>query len=134
MRERARTCSSYFLATVPVSELCLLDSLCGQIADYDTWIAQDLKSFEGSPPARRFADVYTAGGGTLVNSQQMATRTVALYPPDASVVVDDRTTSTRLPATYAHGLLFELSGLSHDGVVRYYFGKLVETSTLPDRH
>jgi hypothetical protein len=46
-------------------------------------------------------------------------------------VLDDRTTSTLTPAQYDRGLLFKRSGLSHDDVPRYYFRKLLETSSLP---
>jgi hypothetical protein len=70
-------------------------------------------------------------GGTLANSQAMADRAATWVP--ASELVDDRTSSTWPDSTYAHGLLFKFSMLSHDGVPRYYFGKLVSTSSLPAR-
>jgi hypothetical protein len=114
---------------IPVREIYLLDSLYGNLTDYDNWVTQDLGSFAGSPPGRRFADVYTTGGGTLGNSQGMADMAATWVPP--SVLVDDRTTATWPDATYDHGLLFKHSALSHDGVPAYYFGKLVSTSTLP---
>ena len=50
---------------VPVAELYLLDSLYGNTADFDTWA-------KAVGPGKRFADVYTSGGGTLANSQAMA--------------------------------------------------------------
>ncbi len=108
---------------IPVAEIDLLDSLYGNIADFDAW-AQAV----GSSPGQRFADVYTQGGGTLANSQAMATRAAAWVPP--AQLLDDRTTDTLTDAQYAHQLLFKLSALSHDGVPGYYFGKLVGTSVL----
>jgi hypothetical protein len=116
---------------VPVSELYLLDSLYGNTTDFDNWVMQDLSSLAGSPPARRFADVYTTGGGTLANSQAMADRAATWVPADGGTLVDDRTTATWPDATYLHGLLFKHSGLTHDGVPTYYFGKLVSSSSLP---
>jgi hypothetical protein len=46
----------------------------------------------------------------------------------AEDIVDDRTTSTWSADRFAHGLLFKRTSLSHDGVPRYYFGKLVSTT------
>jgi hypothetical protein len=117
---------------VAVHELYLLDSLYGNFSDFDAWVQSDLASFVGAAPGRRFADVYTCCGGTLANSQAMATRAAGWV--GASTIVDDRTTSTWPPATYHHGLLFKESGLAHDGVPRYYFGQLLATSGLPDKH
>ena len=72
------------------------------------------------------ANVYTSGGGTLANAQAMATRAQAWVP--AAQLLDDRTTDTLTDAQYAHELLFKMSGLSHDGVPAYHFGKLVGTA------
>lgn len=113
-----------------VSELYLLDSLYGNSADFESWIKQDLGSFSGAAPRRRFATVYTDTGGTLMNNQLLATR-AAGFGLDPGVIVDDRTTSTWPPETYQHGLLFKRSMLAHDGVPRYYFGTLISTSSLP---
>ncbi|MGZ3429367.1 MAG: hypothetical protein ACXVCV_22100, partial [Polyangia bacterium] len=104
-----------------VEELYLLDSLYGNTADFDAWA-------KAVGPGKRFADVYTNGGGTLANSQAMATRAQAWVP--AAQLLDDRTTATLTDAEYAHELIFKLSALSHDGVPAYYFGKLVGTSVL----
>jgi len=106
---------------VPVDEIDLFDSLYGNTADFDAWA-------KAVTAGKRFADVYTQGGGTLSNSQAMATRAQAWVP--AAELLDDRTTDTLTDAQYAHELLFKLSGLSHDGVPAYYFGKLVGTSVL----
>jgi len=38
---------------------------------------------------------------------------------------------TLVDADYAHGLVFKRSGLAHDDVPRYYFGRLLATSGLP---
>ncbi|MSP61961.1 MAG: hypothetical protein EXR72_16845 [Myxococcales bacterium] len=116
---------------VPVAEIFLLDSLYGNTADFDAWVKKDLPALAGANPARRFADVYTAGGGTLQNSQQMAVRAKSWVVGDPGILVDDRTQADWPAATYHHGLLFKYSGLSHDGVVRYYFGQLVASSSLP---
>jgi len=114
---------------VPVDELYLLDSLYGNSADFESWIRADLPGLSGAAPRRRFAAVYTDTGGTLANSQALARR-AADFVPDASVLVDDRTTATWPLSTYRHGLLFKRSMLSHDGVTRYYFQTLLATSGL----
>jgi len=106
---------------IPVDEIDLLDSLYGNTADFDAWA-------KAVGAGKRFADVYTQGGGTLSNSQAMATRAQAWVP--AAQLLDDRTTDTLTDADYAHELIFKMSGLTHDGVPAYYFGKLVGTSVL----
>jgi hypothetical protein len=108
---------------IPIAELYLLDSLYGNTTDFDAWAHAVL-------PGKRFADVYTQGGGTLANSQAMATRAAQQNWVPAAQLVDDRTTATWPDAEYAHELLFKLSELSHDGVPAYYFGHLVGTSVL----
>lgn len=115
---------------VTVRELYLLDSLYGSTAEFDAWVQADLGGLAGPVPGRRFADVYTATGGTQSRSQAMADRARAWVNADPAVLVDDRTTSTWPEAIYRHGLLFKLSELSHDGVARYYFGQLLGTSAL----
>jgi pimeloyl-ACP methyl ester carboxylesterase len=114
---------------VPVSEVYLLDSLYGSSADFEAWIRQDLPALSGSLPKRRFASVYTDGGGTLTNNQSLA-RAAAAFVPDPAVLIDDRTTATWPLETYHHGLLFKRSMLTHDAVPRYYFQTLVTTSGL----
>lgn len=118
---------------VPIRELFLFDSLYGANADFDAWVMQDLASFSGAAPRRRFADVYTSSGGTQALSQAMADRARSWVMADPAALVDDRTTATWPDATYRHGLLFKLSGLTHDGVPRYYFSRMLETSALPAR-
>ena len=119
---------------VPVDELWLFDSLYGSIADFDHYVTSDLASFGASAPAaRRFSNVYTSGGGTLANSQAMATRAAGWVAADPSVLVDDRTSATWADDVYHHGLLFKQSALSHDGVPRYYFEHMLATSALAPR-
>ena len=108
---------------LPVDEIDLFDSLYGNISDFDAWAMA-----VGSSPGKRFADVYTQGGGTLSSSQTMATNAQAWVP--AAQLLDDRTTDTLTDAEYAHELIFKLSGLTHDGVPAYYFGKVIGTSVL----
>jgi hypothetical protein len=110
---------------VYVSEVWLLDSLYGETDQFDTWVTSDLDSIGAA--ARRFAAVYTATGGTLANSQAMATRAAGWV--DASSLVDDRTTATLSTTAFQHGLVFKRTGLSHDGVPRYYFLKLLSSSS-----
>jgi hypothetical protein len=114
------------------NELWLLDSLYEHMSDFDAWVTSDdnKPSFAAQPFAMRFANVYTGGGGTLANSQEMAKRAGGWFD-DASVVLDDRSGRTLVDADYAHGLVFKRSGLAHDDVPRYYFGRLLATSGLP---
>ena len=117
---------------IPVEELDLLDSLYGNFPDFDAWVKSDLPSI--TTTTRRFADVYTCCGGTEANSYAMATRAEAWV--DGGVEIDDRGdggSSTWTDPVYHHGLLFKFSGLTHDGVPRYYFGELVRNSNLPDK-
>ncbi len=116
---------------IPVDELWLLDSLYGNTAEFDAWAMNDVSKLQTTPPARRFADVYTQNGGTLANSQAMADRARSWVPTTA--LADDRTSATWPDSTYAHGLLFKFSALSHDGITRYYVERLLTTSILPSR-
>jgi hypothetical protein len=116
---------------LPVSEIFLLDSLYGATADFDAWVQADPDSLAGDAPTRRFADIYTTYGGTLANSQAMASRAGGWV--DASALANDPTTSTWSLDHFRHGLVFKHSSLAHDSVPRYYFVKLLETSSLPDK-
>ena len=116
---------------VPVQELYLLDSLYGSIGSFEGWIQTDLASFEGAMSARRFGDVYTQNGGTLANSQALATKVATWLPAASTALYSDKTASTWPPATYQHGLLFKFSALSHHGTTLYYFGQFVAASGLP---
>jgi len=116
-----------------VDEVWLLDSLYDLAADFESWARSDTAGLVGSPPRRRFADVYTMNGGTFGDSQTLATRARTWVPGMPEVLVDDRTTATWPDDRYRHGLLFKLSGLSHDGVTRYYFEQLLANSDVPAR-
>ena len=114
------------IGNVPTRELWLFDSLYGEEARFDAYVQDDLASFVA--PDRRFAIVYTDGGGTLANSQAMADRAATWTAGEPAVLVDDRTTSTWTDDIYRHGLLFKHSALSHDGVPRYYVEHMLATS------
>jgi len=112
--------------SLPIDELYLLDSLYGETDAFDAWIDDDRDAFASG--ARRFASIYTRDGGTLAESQAMAARAAAWLPPAA--IHDDRSTATWTAPAYAHGALFKRTGLTHDGVPRYYVGRLILTSAL----
>jgi hypothetical protein len=116
---------------VEVAEVWLLDSLYGETTSFDGWVEGRSGDFDGTAPTARFADVYTAAGGTLANSQAMATRAHGWFSAAPGDVVDDRSSATWPDETYRHGLLFKQSALTHDGVARYYFEHLLATSRLP---
>jgi hypothetical protein len=116
---------------VPVAELYLFDSLYGNFTDFDSWVKMDLTSLQGSPPPRRFADVYGATGGTQANSQAMAGRAVGWVGTDGGVLVDNRTSTMPPDAVLQHGLFFQFSALAHDIIPREWFLPLLRTSTLP---
>ena len=118
---------------IPISEVHLLDSLYGLSSDFEAWALSDTAGLTGSPPRRRFADVYTTSGGTLANSEALADRARTWVPGMPDVFIDDRTTATWTEDRFRHGLLFKHSALSHDGVPRYYFEKLLTNSDLPAR-
>lgn len=115
---------------VPLSELYLLDSIYGNVADFEAFIQKDLSGFFGPLPQRRFAAIYTDTGGTVSNTLTLL-GAVAAAVPERSLLVDDRTTATLQPASLHHPLLFKRSGLSHDNVARHYFQLLLASSNLP---
>jgi hypothetical protein len=113
-----------------VREVWLLDSLYGETAAFDAWVqAEHAAPFAAHD--KRLAIIYTGAGGTLANSQAMATRARGWLP--SAAILDDRTGATLDDAAFAHGLVFKRSGLTHDNVPRYYFGRLLVTSALPAR-
>jgi hypothetical protein len=114
-----------------VSEVDLLDSLYGETPTFYSWVTTNIARFS---PTRtdelRWMDIYTASGGTEATSQDMAasaTEWLADAGLDGSIWIDD-TTDTLDAATYAHPMLFKLSGLSHDGVPAYYVKELALAS------
>jgi len=109
---------------VSVDELGLLDSLYGSIPDFDAWILEDTAAL--ATRARRYANVYTAS--TQTNVQAQATRLKPQVPTGSTL--DDRTTATLTTQQYAVGALWKRTGLSHDGLVRYYVERLLSTGGL----
>lgn len=109
---------------VSVDELGLLDSLYGSIPDFDAWILEDTAAL--ATRARRYANVYTAS--TQTNVQAQATRLKPQLPTGSAL--DDRTTATLTPQQLAVGALWKRTGLSHDGLVRYYVERILSTSGL----
>jgi hypothetical protein len=115
-----------------VREVWLLDSLYGETAAFDAWVgAEGAAPFAATPHAKRLAIVYTGTGGTLGNSQAMATRARGWL--GGAAILDDRSGATLDDAAFDHGLVFKRSGLTHDNVPRYYVGRLLTTSGLPAR-
>lgn len=118
------------IATVggyPVRELYLLDSFYGADEELAAWIEEDVESFEaGSSWRRRFGSFYTGG--------EPQTRSIALASRMASApsLIDDRTTRTWSEVDHDRGLMFKRSGLGHDAIVRWYFGRVLAASELPD--
>lgn len=110
-----------------VDEVMLFDSLYGEIAVYDDYTVNDLASFDPAGAHHRFAVVYTDGGGTDANSRALGDRIASglatLGHPEW--LLDDDTTATLDAAAFEHPLLVKHSMLSHDGVVTYYFQRLV---------
>jgi|SRR5579859_410388 len=110
-----------------ITEVDLLDSLYGEQPTFDGWMQSSLARFApGRPDELRWVDVYTESGGTAANSRAMAASAQA-WLDDAGLAAsyfDDDTTDTLDAATYAHPVIFKLSGLTHDEVPQYYFGEL----------
>jgi hypothetical protein len=103
-----------------VRQVILLDSVYGNIAQFEAW-AQ-------SAPGARIAVIYTSSGGTLVNSQRMASDQRSWLTQaglDSKRLLDDRTTATLPDGAFDASFVFKHSGLSHDGTAQYYFGKLL---------
>ena len=113
---------------VPVGEVWHFDSLYGEITEFTNWIAANLHSFEGSPPACRLVDIYTHAGGTEANSVNLAETAEQDWLPDAGAVIDDRTLGDLSDDQLRHGLIFELSPLSHNDVARTWFVRLLSTA------
>ena len=66
---------------LPVQELILFDSLYQDVANFETWVKQDLPGLAGQTPRHRFASFYTMNGGTLGLSQTMAGQLLPLVNP-----------------------------------------------------
>jgi hypothetical protein len=110
-----------------VDEVMLLDSLYGELTAYDDYTVNALDAFDPLGEGRRFAVVYTDGGGTDANSRALGDRIqtgLAAIGRADWLLYDDTTATLDAPA-FAHPLLVKHSMLSHDGVVLYYFERLV---------
>jgi hypothetical protein len=93
-----------------VSQVLLFDSVYDNVAQFEGFGAS----------GGRLAIVYTDSGGTLANSQRIAT--------DArrwGETLDDRTYATLPDSAFDARLFFKRSALSHDGTAQYYFGRLL---------
>jgi hypothetical protein len=113
------------------SEVYLLDSLYGDTDQFDAWVSDPGSTEVFGDQTYRFVSIYSRySGQPLPYTQAMADRAKAWFGD--GVILDDRTTATMTPAAFAHGVIFKLTGLAHDDVPRYYFGKLLATSKLPD--
>lgn len=111
---------------VPIEQIWLLDSLYGSYPSYVDWIQSNVAGLSGASKwNHRFFTVYTDGGGTMALSQQLAAATQPLVP--AASWLHDTTTSTWKADSYAHGLLFKHSALTHHETTLYYPQKLLET-------
>jgi hypothetical protein len=110
-----------------VDEVMLFDSLYGEFAAYDGYTVDQLARFDPVGEHRRFAVVYTDGGGTDANSRALAGRIetglAAIGHPEWMLF--DDTTPTLDAAAFAHPIALKHSMLSHDGVVTYYFQRFV---------
>jgi len=87
--------------------VALLDALYGDVRTFADWLAP-------VDPARRFACIYTDGGGTAANALALSSRTTG-------DVLRDTTSGTLTPEQLrAYPTIFKRSALSHDGVAQYY--------------
>lgn len=118
---------------LPVAEVWHLDSFYGDVPVFAAWVRSSPWDFVGVPPRRRFADIYTREWGTEANSVNMAETAEQSWLPDAGAVLDDRSIAPISDEALRRGLVFKRSPLSHDGVVRAWFERLLSTSRLPPR-
>lgn len=119
-----------------VDEVELFDSLYGEIPTYRDWLDTNLLAFDASAPSPlRIEIVFTDGGGTAANSRALggdlddwlSTR------GDRTNLLFDDTTATLEPPAFRTPIIVKRSGLSHDGVVSYYFERFLAGSDLPPR-
>lgn len=116
---------------VAVTDLALLDSLYGLEEELDGWVTEWPYAFY-LPRDRRLTVVYSAWAGTLPLAQSQAVRLGAQFDADdaRAFLVDDRTTATLPEAAWQKSLIWKRTGMEHNALVRYYFGKVVQTSDL----
>jgi hypothetical protein len=121
---------------VTVDEVELFDSLYGELTTYRGWLDTNLLAFDASASdPRRFALVFTDGGGTASQSRGLGDDVeawLATRGNPASLLFDDTTATLEAPA-FRTPMLIKRSALSHDGVVSYYFERFLRGSDLPPR-
>jgi hypothetical protein len=103
-----------------VTGVVLLDSLYGDMAQYEAWLKGDLAH-------HRMAVIYTDGGGTEANSQSLATSVsgwLAAAGLPSSMLVDHRTLDALPDAAFSAPLVFSRTALAHDQTAATYFGLL----------
>ena len=84
--------------------------------------------FDPAPGSRRFSVVWSTSGGTVSLSQQLEGDVeTALGQAGLSSLLfyQEDTAPDPTPADLAHPFYFKHSGLSHYGVVHYYFEPLI---------
>ena len=126
------TASVLTMGDVPsIREVDLLDSLYGEIPSFYAWAQTGITRFNSaSVDELRWRDIYTATGGTDVNSQAMATDMQG-WLDDAGrgpSELDDRTTDTLEAGAYLHPVVFKLTDLTHDEVPQFYVEQLARES------
>jgi len=115
-----------------VREVVLLDSLYGNIDDFNSWIEEAADNVEfgtNSTLQRRYANVYTDNGGTYDNSVQQANVTTSLLLSlnQSQLLLTDNTYDTLPAADYLEfPVIFKRSELAHDGVPTYYFQQFLQ--------
>lgn len=119
-----------------VTGIILLDSLYGEIATYEDFTLGQLERFDfETPDPLRFAMAYTSGGGTADESRALGqVLEDALEAEDRlDALLFDDSTDTLDDDAFDVPIVIKHSGLSHDGVVPYYFGRFVAASGFPAR-
>jgi hypothetical protein len=113
---------------VPIDQVLLFDSLYGYESTYESWVKQSLSGFKQK---RRFANVWSTGGGTLDNSESLESSIASALSQAglSSLLFYDGATSTSLSAQdYAHPIFLKHSGLGHYDIPRHYFAPLLRAS------
>lgn len=107
-----------------LDSIVLLDALYNSEAVFAAWIEENARRF-GPGGDRRFAAVYTDGGGTLARSQSLAAtaRDALTAAGVAGELIDDRSTATLTPSDYQRHAIFKRSALAHESLATYYPGK-----------
>jgi hypothetical protein len=115
---------------VPLHEIDLYDSLYGNVLAFQSWIESQITTFDGTRAGHRFVDVYTRGGGTLSDSEQLAAWLESTFG-DAGLAPQLLTGATAASLTqsdYGHAAILAVADLSHGDVPRTYLGPLARAS------